>query len=365
MENQELSHHGIKGMRWGVRRTPAQLGHKPSGNRKTKDKARSITDEANERVRKIKAMGRAQSRITKAEERAAAKIAKAEAKYLPKKKSDSENKPKSISEMSDAEIRDRINRIRLENELKSLSPQQVSKGKQFVNSIMKDVIGPAARDAGKRLATDFLQKKGAELLGLNKKDVEDAATKLQKEVSYLANLQKKDVLTEYFDNKRRKADAEATAKTKEKEAEKQAEQEAKDAKKQAEQEAKDAKKQAEKAAKVAEKQAEQEAREAKRWTEAVKAVTKAMEKEESKKQSAKEYADVTIERDQSSNERNTKSSNRHRDVVIDAEWSEVTVDDAVRRSSTTRGRNYVESLVTNRATLALPYNTLTLPYKED
>lgn len=351
-------------MRWGVRRTPAQLGHKPSGNRKTKDKARSITDEANERVRKIKAMGRAQSRITKAEERAAAKIAKAEAKYLPKKKSNSENKPKSISEMSDAEIRDRINRIRLENELKSLSPQQVSKGKQFVNSIMKDVIGPAARDAGKRLATDFLQKKGAELLGLNKKDVEDVATTLQKEVSYLTNLQKKDVLTEYFDNKRRKADAEAKTKTKEKEAEKQAEQEAKDAKKQSEQEARDAKKQAEKASKVAEKQAEQEAREAKRWTEAVKAVAKAMEKE-SKKQSANEYADVTIERDQSSNERNTKSSNRHRDVVIDAEWSEVTVDDAVRRSSTTSGRNYVESLFTNRATLALPYNTLTLPYKED
>lgn len=25
----ELYHHGIKGMKWGVRRTPAQLGHKP------------------------------------------------------------------------------------------------------------------------------------------------------------------------------------------------------------------------------------------------------------------------------------------------------------------------------------------------
>lgn len=25
---QELYHHGIKGMKWGIRRTPAQLGHK-------------------------------------------------------------------------------------------------------------------------------------------------------------------------------------------------------------------------------------------------------------------------------------------------------------------------------------------------
>lgn len=364
MENQELRHHGILGMKWGVRRTPAQLGHKPSGNGRARDKARSITDAANERVRKIKARGRAQSRVAKAEERAAAKIAKAEAKYLPKKKSDSENKSKSISEMSDAEIRNRINRIRMENELKSLSPQQVSKGKRFVSSVMNDVIGPAARDAGKRLATDFLQKKGAELLGLNKKDVEDAATKLQKEVSYLSNLQKKDVLTKYFDDKQRKADAEAKAKTDAENAKKQAEKEAKKAEKQANKEAKEAEKQAEKAVKVAEKQAEQEAKEARRWTEAVEAAVKAAEKA-ANKQSSTEYADVTIERDPSSTARKTNSSNRRRDVVIDAEWSEVTVDDASRSSSTTRGRNYVESLLRNRTTRALPYNTPTLPYKEE
>ena len=28
--NNELYHHGIKGMKWGIRRTPAQLGH-PTG----------------------------------------------------------------------------------------------------------------------------------------------------------------------------------------------------------------------------------------------------------------------------------------------------------------------------------------------
>ena len=48
MDNQELTHHGVKGMRWGVRRTPAQLGHKTTTKRK---KLKSSPD-AVERVKK-------------------------------------------------------------------------------------------------------------------------------------------------------------------------------------------------------------------------------------------------------------------------------------------------------------------------
>ena len=200
MDNYEIYHHGILGMRWGVRRTPAQLGHKPTGVRdKAKNKIRSINDETKDRIKKIKIQGRYESKIERAERKAAEKISKAESKYLLKSRnSESKSSPKSISEMSDSEIRDRINRIRLENELKSLSPQQVSKGKKFVDSLATNVIAPAAKDAGKRLLTDFLQKKGTELLGLKNEDV---AAKLQKEVSYLQNLQKKDVLTKYFNEK--------------------------------------------------------------------------------------------------------------------------------------------------------------------
>ena len=35
MEN-SLYHHGVKGMKWGVRRTPAQLGHKTTSSKKKK-----------------------------------------------------------------------------------------------------------------------------------------------------------------------------------------------------------------------------------------------------------------------------------------------------------------------------------------
>ena len=38
----ELCHHGIKGMRWGVRRTPEQLGHEPPTKASKRAKAIAI-----------------------------------------------------------------------------------------------------------------------------------------------------------------------------------------------------------------------------------------------------------------------------------------------------------------------------------
>lgn len=345
MENFELYHHGIKGMRWGIRRTKEQLGYKTN----TKKRVRSINDETNELVKRIKTQGKAASKIAKAEERAAARIAKAEAKYLPKKKSDAENKSKSISEMSDDEIRAKINRIRLENELKSLSPQQVSKGQKFVESLAKNVIAPAARDSGKKLLTDFLNKKGAELLGLDANKTKDAAKLLQEEVSYLTNLQKKDVLTKYFDDKQREADAKAKAET---DAKNQAKQEAKDsAKRVKEAEKQEAKqeaelKAAERRAKEAEKQAKEAEKRAKEAEKQAKQASKQAEKQSSKTESNYDY----YVSGSSTSKRRTPDT-----VIIDADWKDVTVNDVSRSSLVTRGQSYVASLTGSDGMLMLPY----------
>lgn len=179
MENNELTHHGILGMKWGVRRTPAQLGHKTSSS--TKNKLRSINEKTNDQIKKIKAKAKADAKIAKAKQKAEDKIAKTESKYL-KKHEEPKPEKKSIKDMTDDEIRARINRLRLENELKSLSPEHVSGGKKFLNSVSNDVVKPAAKAAGKALLTKALTKFGSKFIDKEAiKDVEKELSSAKKE----------------------------------------------------------------------------------------------------------------------------------------------------------------------------------------
>lgn len=133
----ELEHHGIKGMKWGVRRTAEQLGHKIKA-RKAKKEAKKKAEEEEE-----------------AKKKAAVEAAR----------------PKKASEMSDAELRAAVERLDLEKRYKDrmaeLHPQQVSKGKQFVETMKKDVLIPAAKDAGKNLSRDVFNH----LVGVAEKEM--------------------------------------------------------------------------------------------------------------------------------------------------------------------------------------------------
>ena len=149
----ELNHHGIPGMRWGIRRYQNKDG--------------SLTAAGRKRVAKMK---------DEYTELTGKKLIR---KPTPKdNKSSSQNgdenvNRKSIKNMSDTEIQNRINRLQKEKQLIGLQSETASKGEKFVSTVGKQVIAPAAIDAGRRLLTDVFMKKGSNLLGLNEKDVKD------------------------------------------------------------------------------------------------------------------------------------------------------------------------------------------------
>ena len=92
MEQNALAHYGILGMKWGVRRSEAQLARARG--------KKSSSEEASDDYKKA-------------------------------------HSKKSVKSMSDAELRNRLNRIQMEQQYQKLNPSSVSKGKQAVSKIMK------------------------------------------------------------------------------------------------------------------------------------------------------------------------------------------------------------------------------------
>lgn len=152
----ELYHHGIKGQKWGIRRTKAQLGYKIAEARKK--------HAANAAVRK-------KERAAKRDEKRAAKNA---AKENQKKAS------KPINEMTLDELRERQKRLQVEHEvwrmekeiegykkdIASMTAKEVSFGRQVVSKVANKVLGEALPEAAKDATKGFFTKKLKEALGV-------------------------------------------------------------------------------------------------------------------------------------------------------------------------------------------------------
>lgn len=112
MDNMELYHFGIKGMKWGVRRYQNKDGTlTPAGKRRAAD---------NEKKHAMK------------------------------------NDVRNRRSLSDADLKKKIERIKMEKQLKELTAEEIAPGKKFVSEVLSS--------SGKKVATAFVT--GATLYGV-------------------------------------------------------------------------------------------------------------------------------------------------------------------------------------------------------
>lgn len=117
--------------------------------------------------------------------------------------------------MSDEELRTAINRKNLENQYRQAFPERVTAGQKMINGLKNYAVN-VATEGTKKAASDFIDKKLRDTLGLNVKDEMDelkkAATKAEYESKITkaktADLQYQKLKKEY-DNANKKPDDES------------------------------------------------------------------------------------------------------------------------------------------------------------
>ena len=165
VKSDELYHWGIKGMKWGIRRYQNKDGSLTKAGLKRRAKLET----------ELKQLGGKKKRGS------ASNVEQTNA-----------HRKKTVSEMTDDELRDKTNRMRIEKEyydaarnLAQANPVKVSKGKRFMDSLMNDVVAPAAKNAGRAYLEKFMKDK----LGLNEKDPVDRLEKQARKYKALKEIE--------------------------------------------------------------------------------------------------------------------------------------------------------------------------------
>ena len=125
MEQNTLTHHGIKGQRWGVRRFQTKSGSLTAAGKKRYGK----DDDPKTKKAEDKSKGNASTDTHDDYKKVRAK---------------------TVRQMSDTELKDAVNRLAMEKRYNELNPPKVSMGKQFINKFVLPNAKYAAEKALKK-----------------------------------------------------------------------------------------------------------------------------------------------------------------------------------------------------------------------
>lgn len=168
-----LEHHGILGMKWGVRRyqnADGSLTNKGQTHRTLREKIHDYKV-TKKRAANLKKAREAKIKKKEEEERLAAEA--------EKRKEAIKKGQINYKDMTDDELYERINRLSNEKRLKQLEDElvalnvpkeQKSKIKELGKKAFNDAVVPALTTAGKA----FIEKKAKDMLGLNDKEAKSA-----------------------------------------------------------------------------------------------------------------------------------------------------------------------------------------------
>ena len=140
-----LAHYGVLGMKWGVRRTAAQLGNHVRTKRTQVKRKQSLAKARATREKNRKAAAKRQKLLDKG-------------LLSPKK-------------MTDAELKAKIDRLNLEKEFKkSMTDARGDGGKKYVTDILKKIGENTMTNLGTQAATHIVGEAINKLAGVSSTD---------------------------------------------------------------------------------------------------------------------------------------------------------------------------------------------------